>query len=124
MTQALPCWFCGAPAERRAPLQPLLRGGRGKGANRVPACRLCEVRKGVATAGEFREIVRRTLEWNGIPMATFLFAGEGGPGFQWPNPAGVPGRPRKRMANSGMTCRCGRWIRADRLAGHLSRCGR
>jgi hypothetical protein len=118
------CWFCGRASERRTLLRPKLRGGREQRGNLVPTCRRCEHAKGLCTAEEFREILRRTLVENDVMSdgPRLRFPGEGGPRIDWPKPVGRRGRPRKPAEKAGIPCRCGRWIPASRIAAHLSVC--
>lgn len=118
------CFFCGRPSERRTLLRPKLRGGREQRGNVVPTCQRCERAKGIATADEFREILRRMLVFQdvrseGLPL---VFPGEGGPTIDWPKLMGRPGRPRKPVEKEGLSCRCGKWIPASKIAGHLAVC--
>jgi hypothetical protein len=123
LTEKPPCFFCGGPAKRCTLLRPKLRGGRKQDTNRVPACRRCTMAKGIATLEEFREMVRRMLIGKGRHNEGFhlKFPGEGAPPIAWPKLDGHAGRPRK-PAEAGLTCACGRWIVASKLAGHLSVC--
>ena len=117
------CWFCGsAPAVKTIRLQPKHRGGRAEAGNVVDACQTCQWAKGIATLEEYREIRRRTLEWNGPPVAVLRFAGEGGRPIRWEKPRSKRGRPRKPVETQGIACACGRWIPASQLAAHLTRC--
>ena len=118
------CWFCGCPAERRTLLRPKLRGGGETRGNVVPTCQRCERAKGVTTSEEFREVLRRMLVENGVMSdgARLRFPGEGSPPIDWPKPVGRSGRPRKPVEKAGIPCRCGRWIPASRIAGHLAVC--
>lgn len=44
------CAYCGDPADTLDHVQPLARGGLTARANLVPACRICNLRKGHADA--------------------------------------------------------------------------
>lgn len=48
-----PCFYCGDPADTVDHLTPLSRGGENRQKNCVPACHVCNQKKGALTYDEF-----------------------------------------------------------------------